>query len=89
MIVNRIETSPFLVKISMGKPSFRSADFGVLDGSETFLAQELETTEGTFTVSSCFIGHGPVRLVSGGANFLPNQRQASFQTIPFSPRKPT
>lgn len=56
MIVNRIETSPFLVKISMGKPSFRSADFGVLDGSETFLAQELETTEGTFTVSSCFMG---------------------------------
>ena len=45
-----------IVKIGMGKPSFRSADFGVLDGSETFLEQELETTEGTFTVSSCFMG---------------------------------
>lgn len=56
MIVNLIETDPFTVKISMGKPSFRSEDFGVLNGSETFLDQQLETTEGTFTVSSCFMG---------------------------------
>lgn len=56
MIVNLAQTDPFLVKIRMGKPSFSSKDFGVLDGSETFLNQQLETTEGAFTVSSCFMG---------------------------------
>lgn len=56
MVVERLETEPFTVEISMGKPSFRSKDFGVLDGSETFIHQKLETTEGVFTVSSCFMG---------------------------------
>lgn len=56
MVVERLETQPFTVEISMGKPSFQSKDFGVLDGSETFIRQQLETTEGTFTVSSCFMG---------------------------------
>lgn len=56
MIVQRLKEDPFTVEISMGKPSFRSADFGVLDGSETFIHQQLETTEGKFTVSSCFMG---------------------------------
>ena len=56
MIVNRISTDPFLVKIQMGKPSFRCQDFGVLHGAENFLNQRLETTEGAFTVSSCFMG---------------------------------
>lgn len=56
MVVNLLETDPFLVKISMGKPSFASSDFGVLNGSETFLDQQLETAEGTFTVSSLFMG---------------------------------
>lgn len=56
MIVNRISAEPFLAKIQMGKPSFRSQDFGVLDGSETFLNQRLKTTAGSFTVSSCFMG---------------------------------
>lgn len=56
MVVDVIGTNPFTAEISMGKPSFRSTDFGVLDGSETFLNQKLETTEGTFTVSSCFMG---------------------------------
>lgn len=56
MIVQRLKEDPFTVEISMGKPSFRSEDFGVLDGSETFINQRLETTEGAFTVSSCFMG---------------------------------
>lgn len=56
MIVSLVQTKPFTVKISMGKPSFRSADFGVLDGSENFLRQQLQTIEGIFTVSSCFMG---------------------------------
>ena len=40
----------------MGKPSFRCQDFGVLNGAENFLNHRLETTEGAFTVSSCFMG---------------------------------
>lgn len=56
MVVHMRKTDPFMVEISMGKPSFFSRDFGVLDGSETFLNQTLETTEGPFTVSSCFMG---------------------------------
>lgn len=56
MMVQVLQKKPFMAEISMGKPSFRSRDFGVLDGSETFLNQRLETTEGPFTVSSCFMG---------------------------------
>lgn len=56
MQVHVLQQDPFTAEISMGKPSFRSRDFGVLDGSETFIHRELETTEGSFTVSSCFMG---------------------------------
>lgn len=56
MIVNLINENPFTVRINMGRPSFRSVDFGVLDGSETFLQKKLETSEGFFTVSSCLMG---------------------------------
>lgn len=56
MMVHVRKTSPFMAEISMGKPGFCSQDFGVLDGSETFINQKLETTEGCFTVSSCFMG---------------------------------
>ena len=56
MLVHIKKTQPYLIEISMGKPSFWSKDFGVLDGSETFLNQQLETTDGIFTVSSCFMG---------------------------------
>lgn len=56
MIVNLVNTDPFLVKIGMGKPSFRSEDFGVLGEAATFLEKKLETTEGDFIVSSCFMG---------------------------------
>ncbi len=56
MVVERLAENPFTLEIDMGKPSFRSKDFGVMDGSETFIDRQLETTEGAFTVSSCFMG---------------------------------
>lgn len=56
MMVTLVNEDPFTVRINMGKPSFRSVDFGVFNGSETFLEQTIETSEGSFTVSSCLMG---------------------------------
>lgn len=56
MIVKVISEEPFLVQINMGRPSFLPSDFGVLDGSESFMNRTLETSEGNFTVSSCLMG---------------------------------
>ncbi len=56
MVVNVISTDPFMVRIDMGRPLFEPASFGVVDDADEFMSRTLHTTEGDFTVSSCFMG---------------------------------
>lgn len=56
MTVALLNTEPFLIKISMGKPSFHPEDFGVRTEEERFIQVPLETLQGTFVVDSLFMG---------------------------------
>lgn len=56
MHIRIVSTEPFLACVGMGKPIFLPGAFGVQSEESDFLSQNLRTSCGEVTVSSCFMG---------------------------------